>query len=93
MTVAAPHLASHVCPGMLVAPPRAQPSPSPALPQPWALGAEIPAPAVGSGRRSQRADSAMEPVETWTPGKVAAWLRGGWGLGSVGFEGHWDREK
>lgn len=31
MTVAAPHLASHVCPGMLVAPPRAQPSPSPAL--------------------------------------------------------------
>lgn len=36
---------------------------------------------------------AMEPVATWTPGKVAAWLRGGWGWGSVGLEGHWDGER
>lgn len=35
----------------------------------------------------------MEPVETWTPGKVAAWLRGGWGRGRVGLAGHWDGER
>lgn len=31
MAVSAPHLVSYVSPGMLVAPPRAQPGPSPAL--------------------------------------------------------------
>lgn len=35
------------------------------------LGAEIPA---GAGRC--KAELRMEPVEAWTPGKVAAWLRG-----------------
>lgn len=65
-----------------------------------------PSPALGSGsgnscaRRTERTPipsgglhSTMEPVETWTPGQVAAWLRGGWGRGRVGLEGHWGRER
>lgn len=35
----------------------------------------------------------MEPVATWTPEKVATWLRGGWGRGRVGLEGNWDGER
>ncbi|XP_064349973.1 connector enhancer of kinase suppressor of ras 1 isoform X3 [Camelus dromedarius] len=72
MVVAAPHLGSHVGLGMPVAPPWAQPSPSPAR----ALGAEIPVWARRNGCGSQLPDLAMEPVATWTPRKVAAWLRG-----------------
>lgn len=39
--------------------------------------------------QSERPNLAMEPVATWTPRKVAAWLRGGWGRGSAGPEGPW----
>ncbi|OWK12801.1 CNKSR1 [Cervus elaphus hippelaphus] len=59
---------------MLVAPPPARPSPAP--PQVGAPGAEIPARARRSSCRSEGPNLAMEPVATWTPRKVAAWLRG-----------------
>lgn len=96
MAVATPHLVSSEGPGMLVAPPPARPSPAQpgsAPPQVTALGAEIPARARPNGCGSERPNLAMEPVATWTPGKVAAWLRGGWGWGSVGLQEHWDRER
>lgn len=54
-----------------------RPGPSPAPPQAWSPGAEIPALAEGAGVDPSGPISAMEPVATWTPGKVAAWLRGG----------------
>lgn len=73
---------------------RPRPGPRPAPPQ----AGPSPAPDSGSGNScaggTERAPipsgclgSAMEPVEAWTPGKVAAWLRGGWGRGRVGLEG------
>lgn len=93
MAVAAPHLAVHVGPGKLVAPPRAPPRPAPASPQ-----ARLRERKFLRGRDRAGADpsgpvSAMEPVATWTPAKVAAWLRGGWGLGRVGLEGPGDEER
>uniref|UniRef100_A0A8C2YMG2 Connector enhancer of kinase suppressor of Ras 1 n=1 Tax=Chinchilla lanigera TaxID=34839 RepID=A0A8C2YMG2_CHILA len=48
-----------------------RPRPGPAPPGTRPLRAEIPAPAG-----KLRAELSMDPVETWTPGKVAAWLRG-----------------
>lgn len=68
MTVAAPHLGGHVGPGMQ----RLRPA---TLAQPRGLRAPT---RSGNSCRvwTLRAELSMEPVETWTPGKVAAWLRG-----------------
>lgn len=85
MAVRAPHLARTVGPGVLAAPPPARPGPAP--PQVGAPGAEIPARARRSSCRSEGPNLAMEPVATWTPRKVAAWLRGEWGRGSAGLRG------
>jgi hypothetical protein len=75
MTVGEPHLGGHVGPGMQ------RPRPDPARP---GLG-------FGSGNScaggTRRAELGMEPVETWHPRKVAAWLRGGWGRDRGGLEG------
>ena len=83
MAVRAPYLACSVGPGMLVAPPPAQPSPAPGR------GSRSGNSCAGEAERvqSERPNLAMEPVATWTPRKVAAWLRGGWGRGSAGPEG------
>lgn len=74
MAVVLPHLGGHVGPGMQ------RPRPACPGPAPRAL-ARAPAPApTGSGNSCRgwtlQAELRMEPVEAWTPGKVAAWLRG-----------------
>ena len=88
MAVRAPYLACSVGPGMLVAPPPAQPSPAPGR------GSGSGNSCAGEAERvqSERPNLALEPVATWTPWKVAAWLRGGWGRGSAGPEGPWAGE-
>lgn len=77
---------------------RPEPSPAQPLPTPGLWERKFLRPQDGAGAEplipsGGGLDSTMEPVETWSPGKVAAWLRGGWGRGRVGLEGHWDRER
>ncbi|XP_047379786.1 connector enhancer of kinase suppressor of ras 1 isoform X2 [Sciurus carolinensis] len=70
MAVAVPHLGGHVGPGMR------RPRPGPAPAPPGAARRPRLRERKFLRRRARRAEPGMEPVETWTPGKVAAWLRG-----------------